>query len=108
MLAKKEQQTLVLLACLERQLKAGNLWQSKTPSREALASELPFCYDTLRFEQWLQFIFIPKIEFIISNKQVLPNQIALTPIAEQVFNSRVILCKSIINTLSELENLLSV
>ncbi|TPH13845.1 YqcC family protein [Litorilituus lipolyticus] len=108
MLAEKEQQTLVLLTCLEKQLKAGNLWQRKPPSREALASELPFCYDTLRFEQWLQFIFIPKMEFIISNKHVLPTKIALTPIAEQAFNSRIILSKSIINTLSELENLLSV
>ncbi len=76
-----------LLAELTIALKQDNLWQLESPSIDKLSSAAPFCYDTLRFEQWLQFIFIPKIKQLIAEKSVLPNKVALTPMAEEAFKA---------------------
>ena len=75
-----------LLDALERELKQLELWSLVQPDEQALQSRLPFCIDTLRFEQWLQFIFIPKIQLLLDNASPLPTKIALLPLAEQVFN----------------------
>ena len=37
------------------------LWEKVSPSAAALASDEPFCIDTLTFPQWLQFIFLPTL-----------------------------------------------
>lgn len=74
-----------LLDALERELKQLELWSLVLPDEQALQSRLPFCIDTLRFEQWLQFIFIPKIQLLLDNASPLPTKIALLPLAEQVF-----------------------
>ncbi|MEW5680809.1 MAG: YqcC family protein [Pseudomonadota bacterium] len=74
-----------LLDALERELKQLELWSLVQPDEQALQSRLPFCIDTLRFEQWLQFIFIPKIQLLLDNASPLPTKIALLPLAEQVF-----------------------
>ena len=78
--------TSTLLAALATELKALKLWQSAPPSPRELSSSVPFCCDTLAFEQWLQFVFIPRITLMINQQQALPNKIALSPIAEEAFN----------------------
>lgn len=80
-----EQQALILLNQLRQELKSLTLWQSSRPSLLAMASTLPFHYDTLTFEQWLQFIFIERISLLIDNKQPLPSKILLLPMAEESF-----------------------
>lgn len=75
-----------LLDALERELKQLELWSLVLPDEQALQSRLPFCVDTLRFEQWLQFIFIPKMQLLLNSASPLPTKIALLPLAEQVFN----------------------
>lgn len=75
-----------LLDALERELKQLELWSLVQPDEQALQSRLPFCVDTLRFEQWLQFIFIPKMQLLLDTASPLPTKIALLPLAEQVFN----------------------
>ena len=45
------------------------LWQKCRPNLCEMASTLPFHYDTLTFEQWLQFIFIERISLMIEKKQ---------------------------------------
>lgn len=51
---------------LETALKKSQLWDDEQPSLEQLSSCEPFCVDTLRFEQWLQWIFIPKMSQIVA------------------------------------------
>ena len=79
------QQANRLLALMESELKALNLWQSQPPSVEALASRQPFCCDTLAFEQWLQFILIPRMGALIAGGHALPSNIAVAPMAEEAF-----------------------
>ncbi|OCQ18458.1 hypothetical protein A7985_23510 [Pseudoalteromonas luteoviolacea] len=79
------QQVLQHLAELESQLQQAKLWQAEPVEAQALASTQPFCCDTLRFEQWLQFVFIPKIQQMIQAGQSLPTNIAIAPMAEVAF-----------------------
>ncbi len=53
------------LLLIERELRALGVWAMEAPSLEALASQEPFCVDTLSFEQWLQWIFLPRMKTIL-------------------------------------------
>jgi uncharacterized protein YqcC (DUF446 family) len=45
------------------------------------------------FEQWLQYVFIPKMTVIINSKSTLPDNFNLLPMAEQCFGASVSKCK---------------
>ena len=75
-----------LLTELEEALRAAELWSLTQPSAEALASQQPFACDTLALEQWLQFIFIPRLRAMLeANAAVPPMQ--LLPMAEVTWQS---------------------
>lgn len=97
----------VLLNELTHTLKSHQLWQNKLPKPEKLASTLPFCYDTLAFEQWLQFIFIPKISYMITEQLPLPTAISLSPMAEEAFKVLGSSANDILGVISAIDLLLS-
>ena len=70
-----------LLFELEEILKAAGLWSAVMPSQDALASQQPFACDTLDFEQWLQFILIPRLRALLKSK-TLPPPMQIHPMAE--------------------------
>lgn len=76
-----------LLADLELALKARVLWSEQQPSAEDLASTQPFCVDTLNFAQWLQFVFIQRLDQIVSMQSALPAQCDVHPMAEEYFKT---------------------
>ena len=76
-----------LLMDLERELRVLNLWESESPPAEALASKEPFAIDSLTFPQWLQFIFIPRLYFMIEQQQSLPAVSGIKPMAEHYFHA---------------------
>jgi len=71
-----------LLILLEKRLKQADLWQAAKPDPQALASQEPFCVDTLTYPEWLEFVFIPRMQELIKTAAPLPQQCALTPQAE--------------------------
>ncbi|QPB84145.1 YqcC family protein [Pseudoalteromonas rubra] len=71
-----------LLDELEHTLRQAKLWQAEPVSEQALQSTQPFCCDTLRFEQWLQFVFIVKMRTLLQNGAPLPANMAIAPMAE--------------------------
>lgn len=77
----------ILLLKLEQSLREAKLWSSSAPSIKALQSQQPFALDTMSFEQWLQFIFIPKMSEIVSNKSSLPDELKLLPMVEESLGS---------------------
>ncbi len=79
-------QLLELLDDLEEQLKVLKLWSSDHPKEGALKSVAPFCVDTLTFEQWLQFVFLPKMRTLLKQGGSLPQAACLLPVAEQVYS----------------------
>ncbi|KMT65297.1 YqcC family protein [Catenovulum maritimum] len=90
---------------LESKLKQANLWASQAPSTEALASQQPFCIDTLKFEQWLQFIFLPKMQYLVAQKLELPKSLCLLPIAEQVYSSTQTEHIDLLSTIKQIDEL---
>lgn len=100
------QQTQQFLNQLAMLLKEHKLWQAEPIEQAALQSTVPFCHDTMAFEQWLQFVFIPKMQHIVDNKQPLPNNFAVAPMAELMLLQKQGGVK-ITSLLSELDNLLA-
>ena len=80
----------ILLQKLEQSLRQAKLWSRVTPPLEALNSPYPFSVDTLSFQQWLQFIFIPKMLVIVNNESKLPDSMSLLPMAEQSLGKTIV------------------
>jgi uncharacterized protein YqcC (DUF446 family) len=72
MMASYEQLSRVLRLLQQAMSRAGH-WSDKSMSAKALNSSQPFCLDVMNFSQWLQFVFIPKMQAIIEDRQVLPS-----------------------------------
>ena len=96
-----------LLALMESQLKGLDLWQTTPPSVEALASVQPFCCDTLAFEQWLQFVLIPRMGALIAGNHPLPTNIAVAPMAQEAFKPFGSRASDLISAIAQFDALLS-
>ena len=77
-----------ILLDIERELKALDLWQEEEINPQLLLSVEPFCCDTLNFEQWLQFILIPKMHALLTQQQPLPRKALIAPMAEHVWHNQ--------------------
>lgn len=73
------------LLALEQELREQGLWMAQPPSVAALASREPFCVDTLPFEGWLQWVFIPRMGQIVERGQLLPAGCNIQPMGEEAF-----------------------
>jgi uncharacterized protein YqcC (DUF446 family) len=76
------------LLLIERELRVQGWWSDVSPSPEALSSVEPFAVDTLDFEQWLQWIFLPRMKAILEQDLPLPNASGIQEMAEMVFAAR--------------------
>ncbi|WP_237485552.1 YqcC family protein [Vibrio hippocampi] len=70
---------------LKQLLIEHKLWQWHAPDLERLQSQQPFAVDTLQPEQWLQWIFIARIEALIAAGAPLPNGFSIAPYFEEVW-----------------------
>jgi uncharacterized protein YqcC (DUF446 family) len=89
MLQQLNQDISALLQLIEAEMMRRQLWSEQPPGAEALASAQPFCVDTLSFEQWLQFVFVPTLHGIIASGDSLPETCAVAPMAEMALPGRV-------------------
>lgn len=80
-----EHQVADLVLELEREMRRLGLWEYEPPPVSALQSTQPFAIDTLRFTQWLQWVFIPRIAALLERDEALPRDCAIAPLAETVF-----------------------
>ena len=92
-----------LLIDIECQLRHLHLWQDDRPEASALKSSLPFCVDTLEFNQWLQFIFIERFRVILQADASLPEQCSIVPMAEEFFRGRAVNAGELIALLARFE-----
>jgi len=74
-----------LLLELERELRAQELWADEPPALERLASPTPFAADSLVIEEWLQWIFIPRIKELIEADAALPATCNISDYAEEAW-----------------------
>jgi len=81
----KASQVNALLEQINQEMIKQDLWQSTQPSKESLASEQPFCCDTLSFAQWLEFILLPKMQMLVDSNMELPPEFLILPMAQESF-----------------------
>ena len=96
-----------LLTAMEAELRRLGLWSEVPPSAAALSSELPFCYDTLAFEQWLQWVFLPKTWRILEQGLELPRRSDIAPLAELYFSERRISALALIALIREFDRVVT-
>lgn len=63
---------LDVLEAIEAELQRLGLWEAVPPPPAALMSSAPFCYDTLSFPQWLQWVFIPRCQHLVLTRRGIP------------------------------------
>ena len=61
------------------------LWTAQPPPPAAFASAAPFCYDTMSFGAWLQWVFIPRVHALVDQHGDLPLRSQIAPLAEMTF-----------------------
>lgn len=76
-------ETRIYLMELRQAMERLDLWQAVPPSPEAFSSQVPFSLDTLSPEEWLQWIFIPRMSALIESQTDLPREIAISPYIEE-------------------------
>ncbi len=103
----KYQQTQVLLRAIQAELQSLQLWTELPPSAAALASQAPFCCDTMPLQQWLQYVLLPRMQALIDARLPLPTHISICPIAEEAFAGLGERAWPVINRIADLDELLS-
>lgn len=74
-----------LLLAIEQEMRAIGLWENSPPPPADLASRMPFCHDTLHFNQWLQWVFLRRMSELIETGAALPAACDIHPLAEHSF-----------------------
>lgn len=90
-------------------MKNQGLWEDNPPSKEQLASQQPFAVDTLTFEQWLQWLFIPKMTEMIQARHFngLPHRSDIHTMASYSFEKYPQNTKDIIAIIKQTDELLN-
>lgn len=94
------------LLLIEQALREQGWWDATPPTAQALASQEPFAVDTLAFEQWLQWIFLPKMKVILEQNLPLPNASGIREMAEMVFVDRPDQARELLEALSRFDRLI--
>lgn len=95
-----------LLTEIEAELRRLNWWAGQRPSAEALASTAPFSADTLRLEEWLQFVLIPRMRHLIDTGMPLPGDCGIAPMAEVAWVNQAEIATALIDLLASLDQCL--
>lgn len=98
-------QLTVLLQRLAEALREAELWSAQAPSEQAMSSTAPFACDSMAFEQWLQFIFLPRMQALIDGAQPLPRNFAIAPMGEETLDQ--VRAVSVMKVLVAIDTLMS-
>lgn len=94
------------LLLIERELRVLGMWSAESPTAEALASQQPFCVDTLDFEAWLQWIFLPRMKQLLEAAGPLPAASGIRPMAEERYKGREVEMGALLVALGEFDRLI--
>lgn len=102
-----DNQVWQLLGEIEQLMQEQALWGSCAPELSVFESSEPFCIDTMLPEEWLQWVFIPRMRALVEGHNPLPTRIAIAPYFEEAFNLRAENHQSLIDTLHQIDRLLN-
>ena len=103
----RRRQLALILTRIEAELRRLGLWSELAPPAAALESTLPFCFDTLAFEQWLQWVFVPRFWALLQQRGPLPERCGIAPMAEVWFADRPIEASELIELLRTFDQALT-
>ncbi|MEP9318317.1 YqcC family protein [Pseudomonas sp. LABIM340] len=95
------------LLLIERELRAIGMWGVESPSTDRLSSIEPFCVDTLALEEWLQWIFLPRMKLIIESGADLPSASGIRAIAEMAYANEGARVAALLDALGAFDQLIS-
>lgn len=95
------------LLLIERELRVLGMWKAVPPSDEDLSSREPFCVDTLDFDQWLQWIFLPRMKTILEQDLALPSASGILEMAEMVYAGQVARTRTLMALLAQFDLLIT-
>ena len=96
-----------LLIDIEAQLRQLGQWEKTSPEPAALASDQPFCVDTLTLPQWLQFVFLPTLYAMLRDERELPQGCGIAPMAEEYYRGTDLSSSELVAVLIRVDELLS-
>lgn len=96
-----------ILLELEAGLRVNGKWSAIKPGASALESELPFCIDTLAFEEWLQWIFLPRMKEILEQQHPFPAKSGILPYAEEYLDKNDPFSNQLLNLLKRFDDLIN-
>lgn len=70
---------------IETMMHEMELYACIRPDDSAFESSTPFCYDTMSFLEWLQWVMFPKTRELIAKQLPLPTVCEIHPLAEEEF-----------------------
>lgn len=95
-----------LLNEIEQEIRNLELWRETPPDPEAFQSVNPFCYDSMSFIEWLQWVFIPRMRQTLAQEIPLSAKCEIAPAAEVYFYESREKSEKLIELLSEFDNLM--
>jgi len=104
----REQRITALLSAIEQEMQDIRLWQSQSPSADALASTQPFCVDTLLFSEWVQWLMLPRLQQMLQSHTPLPQNSNMHAMAEEAFKRVNTNTKRLLELIKELDAALTV
>jgi uncharacterized protein YqcC (DUF446 family) len=102
--AQIKQQILKIEATMQ-QLK---LYASDRPDDSAFQSSTPFCYDTMSFLEWMQWVMLPKTRELIERDLPLPTVCEIHPLAEEEFKLLVLDTDALLEEILQLDHLFNI
>ncbi len=69
-------------------MRRQGLWEAVSPSIEAFSSDQPFCFDTMTFSQWLQWVFVARFRAILEGGHPLPERCGVASMAEEAYRGQ--------------------
>lgn len=92
---------------IEKELRSLDEWRAEAPHSSAFRSTQPFCIDTLAFTEWVQFVFLDRMKYLVEKGHELPQVSGMAPMAEEHFRGREQSGIRLIRELEEMDRLLS-
>ena len=74
------------LTAIEAELQRLGRWSAEPPTPEQLTNMGPFGMQTMAFEQWLQWVLVPRVQEIITTKGAFPTSSQVSVFATREYD----------------------
>ncbi|EXU74972.1 YqcC family protein [Erwinia mallotivora] len=101
----RETQVRQCLVAIEEILQDAGLWQTCAPNAAAFESQEPFCVDTMMPLQWLQWVFLARMDALLCAGAELPAKLAIAPYFEVALEGEIPCRATLLHALNQMDQL---